>query len=232
MNPNRQRKYGTLGLALIALTAAAWSCSPFTGALQPQGDGTYRLECKDLLSRCLRQVEERCSNYGYDILSASQQINRYGPEQLQTETFGSHAVVKCRGANALIGSSDDDSKEDPTATGEGKTSADSSATACVPGASQACVGVGGCSGGQACLPDGSAYGPCDCGSVASPPAVVTEPPPAPPAATEPSAPDTEQPPSTMPGTVPTPPVSPTTVPAEPLAPAPAAPGQAPPPANP
>lgn len=43
--------------------------------------------------------------------------------------------------------------EPPTATG----------VHCVPGASQACVGPGGCQGGQVCLPDGGALGPCDCG---------------------------------------------------------------------
>jgi len=36
--------------------------------------------------------------------------------------------------------------------------------ACIPGATQACVGPGGCSGGQVCRPDGTGYGGCDCGS--------------------------------------------------------------------
>lgn len=40
-------------------------------------------------------------------------------------------------------------------------------TACVPGASVACVGPGACQGGQVCLPDGSGYGPCDCGGAGS-----------------------------------------------------------------
>lgn len=35
--------------------------------------------------------------------------------------------------------------------------------ACVPGATQACVGPGGCSGGQFCLDDGSRFSRCDCG---------------------------------------------------------------------
>lgn len=34
---------------------------------------------------------------------------------------------------------------------------------CAPGTSVACVGVGGCSGGQVCNAEGSAYGACDCG---------------------------------------------------------------------
>ena len=40
---------------------------------------------------------------------------------------------------------------------------DDDAMACVPGASQACVGVGGCAGGQVCLADGSGFGACECG---------------------------------------------------------------------
>jgi hypothetical protein len=40
-------------------------------------------------------------------------------------------------------------------------------TACVPGATQACVGPGGCNGGQFCLDDGSKYSPCDCGGKAA-----------------------------------------------------------------
>jgi hypothetical protein len=34
--------------------------------------------------------------------------------------------------------------------------------ACVPGSTQRCVGTGACEGGQACLADGSGYGPCEC----------------------------------------------------------------------
>lgn len=33
---------------------------------------------------------------------------------------------------------------------------------CTPGATQPCVGPGSCSGGQVCLPDGSAWGSCGC----------------------------------------------------------------------
>jgi len=36
--------------------------------------------------------------------------------------------------------------------------------ACVPGISVACVGPGACKGGQICKPDGSGFGPCDCGA--------------------------------------------------------------------
>jgi hypothetical protein len=39
---------------------------------------------------------------------------------------------------------------------------------CVPGATQECVGPGGCRGGQFCEKDGSAFSPCDCGAPAGP----------------------------------------------------------------
>jgi len=39
---------------------------------------------------------------------------------------------------------------------------DTPAEKCTPGESKACVGAGGCSGGQACLSDGTGFGPCDC----------------------------------------------------------------------
>lgn len=37
-------------------------------------------------------------------------------------------------------------------------------SACTPGESVACTGVAACAGGQACLPDGSGFGACECGS--------------------------------------------------------------------
>jgi hypothetical protein len=36
--------------------------------------------------------------------------------------------------------------------------------ACVPGATQACLGPGACKGAQACREDGSGFEPCDCGT--------------------------------------------------------------------
>lgn len=38
-----------------------------------------------------------------------------------------------------------------------------SSGACVPGQSVACIGPGGCEGGQVCREDGTGYGECDCG---------------------------------------------------------------------
>ncbi len=41
----------------------------------------------------------------------------------------------------------------------------SSGKECTAGATQSCVGPAGCRGGQVCLPDGSAWGACDCGGI-------------------------------------------------------------------
>lgn len=49
---------------------------------------------------------------------------------------------------------------------------DDDGPACVAGSTQACVGPGGCAGGQACLPDGSGFGECDCGADAGADAAV------------------------------------------------------------
>jgi hypothetical protein len=47
--------------------------------------------------------------------------------------------------------------------GSGDSSPDASTTTpCVPGESTACVGAGGCHGGQICAPDGEDFGPCKC----------------------------------------------------------------------
>lgn len=38
------------------------------------------------------------------------------------------------------------------------------AQACTPNETKLCYGPGACKGAQSCLPDGSGYGPCDCGT--------------------------------------------------------------------
>jgi hypothetical protein len=40
--------------------------------------------------------------------------------------------------------------------------------ACIPGATQECLGAGACRGAQACMMDGRGYGPCDCGTATLP----------------------------------------------------------------
>jgi sulfatase modifying factor 1 len=46
----------------------------------------------------------------------------------------------------------------------GSTRSQATASACVPGATQICVGAGACRGAQVCLASGAGFGPCDCGA--------------------------------------------------------------------
>ncbi len=58
----------------------------------------------------------------------------------------------------------------PTGSGSstsGASSSTSGGTGCLPGASVACVGVGGCQGGQICNPDGRSLGACQCQATSS-----------------------------------------------------------------
>jgi len=53
---------------------------------------------------------------------------------------------------------------------------DSSSRVCIPGVTLACSGADGCSGAQSCLPDGRAFGECQCSSVAALPRDAGPPP--------------------------------------------------------
>ena len=68
------------------------------------------------------------------------------------------AVAYRRGAapQAPVDEDDEDDEVDESPPPKAK--------ACVPGATQACLGPGACKGAQACRDDGSGYGPCDCGN--------------------------------------------------------------------
>src|SRR4051812_36263938 len=46
---------------------------------------------------------------------------------------------------------------------ESKTTGDAGAV-CVAGATQTCLGPGACQGAQSCLPNGTSWSPCDCGT--------------------------------------------------------------------
>jgi hypothetical protein len=70
-------------------------------------------------------------------------------------------ATSCSGAasNVLSGDAGADGSPDATAQEAGSQ-------VCTPGRSLACVGPGGCAGGQSCNASGTAYGPCDCAGVA------------------------------------------------------------------
>lgn len=151
-----------------------------SGAPARQGDGGYQIACKAPLSDCLHQAERTCQEQGYTVTAARDVFERLGAETGQSTVVmqKSDATFYC---GKLATSSErpmiELKRERPL---EGSTPKPEAAPApsvappppprtCVPGATQSCIGPGGCSGGQACADDGTHFYPCDCGNPPPPP---------------------------------------------------------------
>ena len=175
-------------LARAALGLVLVSACGHTGGVErhAEADGTYRIDCRQPLERCLGSLEEVCSQ-GYEILRAREQKRFYGPNEINEPSLTSYAVARCTSPTSLFGHSDKgggNQAESPTSRSVAGAPASAEPIErknCVPGASQACVGPGGCRGGQRCLHDGSAFAECDCGG---PPSISPPPSPAPPTPAE------------------------------------------------
>jgi hypothetical protein len=156
---------------VFVLCCLASACSSArASSIRALEGGRYQLECEASLRECLAQAEARCDISGYRVLDAAEAKHRVGVPPLQSEYNDSRAIFVC-GAG----------ERKAEVTPERATSCPSQSSPalldrCLPGASRACVGPGGCSGGQSCLPDGKSLSACDCG----PPAAAPQRPVAPP----------------------------------------------------
>jgi hypothetical protein len=153
------------------------TCSCGARQVVRQDDGSYRTFCNTTLDECIRRTRPTCKNEELRILSAREDNKLYGPEGNQQGTLVSEMIFACgdegppvqRPALVLP-------EREPTP----ETSSEP-VRACVPGSTQECVGVGACRGGQACLPDASGFGPCECAAplgaqpAETPPAMSSEP---------------------------------------------------------
>lgn len=124
-------------------------------------DGTWKVTCKTSYDKCLRKAESICPG-ARTVLGGGNRDEIYGYEGNQVATRKSEVYVRCD--NSEQGSyrlkrEVKPAASDPVPTDE----AAERARSCTPGTTQRCVGPGACEGGQACLPDGSGFGPCDCG---------------------------------------------------------------------
>jgi len=121
------------------------------------------------LGQCLTAIEEVCSQ-GYEVVRAHQDVRIAGPRELTEPTVTSEAVARCRLQPAVFGDSPKPAPPPSAAAAPtaGQPAPASAPSACFPGATQACVGPGACKGGQQCLANGSAFGPCDCGGAPGP----------------------------------------------------------------
>jgi hypothetical protein len=163
------RAYGVFALLL-------WGCAKPDVEIRALPDGARELTCKHTLPQCLSHVDEVCKGASYEVLYATDTQKIYGsPSSSEVESRTSQAVVHCLGphqkpmddkaaAAALVASSVAGAPGTASApVAPPPPAAGAPPRACVPGATQACVGPAACSGGQACLPDGSGFGACDCG---------------------------------------------------------------------
>jgi len=123
-----------------------------------QEDGSYRVDCRLSLARCLASIEQVCGQ-GYEVLRAREERRLAGPIEPNEPIVISEVVARCRKDGSLIGGGE---KPSPPASSSPAVPSRS----CTPGATQACVGPAACRGGQQCLADGMAFGPCDCGPAA------------------------------------------------------------------
>jgi hypothetical protein len=156
--------WSLLALSLVAPLA----CSRGGESPAKQPDGSYRLSCTGALSDCLQRAERLCRDQGYVVAEARDVMELLGHESGESQ-------VPIRKSDAIIYCNDGRPRERPMIEVKRDTPVTTltpaapppapAALACVPGTTQACVGPGGCSGGQACASDGSRYEVCDCGKV-------------------------------------------------------------------
>ena len=154
---------------LVLLLPAA--CSHGSGAPVRQADGGYSLACSGALSDCLRHAEHLCGDEGYTVSEARDVRRLLGHEAGQSQLLiaKSDATVYC-GTHAPRPPIEL-KREPATAPAPIVPVTKPPAPACVPGATQACIGPAGCNGGQACANDGTRYEPCNCGQpTTAPPA--------------------------------------------------------------
>lgn len=145
------------------------ACSHGSGSPARQADGGYSLSCRGPLTECLHHAEHLCGDAGYTVADA-----RDARQVLGGDSGQSKVVIEKSDASIYCGSHAPrppiELKREPeppvTVTAAPPPAAPPAkpAAVCVPGATQACVGPAGCSGGQTCSADGTHFEACDCGS--------------------------------------------------------------------
>lgn len=156
----------------VLLAVALSACTGNRVVTERRPDGIFHLKCKMSLQQCLDQAEILCNHQRFAVLRAFDDHGWKGVSLYTLETRDSEAYVRCT-QTASWGPENTDLMKAPLcpeaeAPKSPAPAPAAPARACTPGATQACVGPAGCKGGQACTPDGAAYGPCDCGPAPAP----------------------------------------------------------------
>jgi hypothetical protein len=181
-----------LGLSSFVVLSA---CGAGEFQSQKLADGSYTFTCELAMDECIRRAQDQCKNQRYRILEGTSETRLRDAPPFERAYHTSRLRLRCTddGANVLLKLDSENADKPKPAAG------------CTTGETRACVGPGACKGGQACLPDRSGFGSCDCGG---PPPPLT-----PPASTPP-------PPSPPPVNSAPPPLADPSVPVAPVAPAP------------
>lgn len=149
---------------LVSLLLLLGACS----AAQEKrlADGSWQIRCGEAMHRCASRADLLCGDDGYEVLGGGTRGRMLGgPNGYRARVQASELVVRC-GPDPVIAPEAEQVPEgarDEGAPRSERALGTETAERCMPGATQACVGPGGCSGGQACREDGGGYGPCDCG---------------------------------------------------------------------
>jgi hypothetical protein len=157
----------TLG-CLWLLTA----CGPAQFQQEKLNDGSIKVTCELSMDECVRRAQDLCQNQRYRIIDGTSEtrLRDAPPFEKAYHTSRLHFACTDDGGKPLISL---DSSAPPPAPAGAKSAAP---RACAPGETRVCVGAAACNGGQACLADGSGFGPCDCGPVPAPVSTpITEP---------------------------------------------------------
>jgi hypothetical protein len=125
-------------------------------------DGSWAFTCELPMDECVRRVQTNCPNQRFRILEGTSEtrIRDVPPFEQSYHTSRLHLTCTNDGATVLLsldGAKPAESQRPAAAT-------------CTRGQTRECVGPGACKGGQACLPDGTGFGACDCGPVTPSPA--------------------------------------------------------------
>lgn len=162
-------------LACLGLPA----CMTSHQGAQKLADGTWSVTCGSQMDECVRRAQEACPRQRFRILEgvSETRVRDAPPYEQAYHTSRLRWVCTNDGATPLLSLDKSDAPSSSSAPAPAPR-------ACTPGLTRECVGSGACRGGQACLADGSGFGPCDCGPAApsAAPAPVE-----PPSAPEPAA---------------------------------------------
>jgi hypothetical protein len=137
----------------------------------------FRVVCRESFHPCRREAKLHCEG----VFAVIEQHSN-GPEPKAVETTGvsstgpsegavgwrGEIVFQCGKAMKPVRLVRPDAPAATNAAEAPPVASTSAERVCVPGVTQACLGPGACSGAQACLPNGTAYGQCDCGAPAAP----------------------------------------------------------------